>query len=244
MPFPTDPYWAIRSLEFVTAVQAASTRDETLGLYGAALGELGFHSFLFTAIDERDFSHRVLAKEWHPEWAKVYVAERMTEVDPVRRKLYRTLNSYLWSEARYACRRSKLARVVMDRAAEFRMNQGVCIPVYDLRRPIAAFSISGEKPDLGVGVRPALDVISLFTYYRLSALKVPSAPHGDILLTRREREVLKWVMAGKSYWDISAILHIAERTARAHMSNAARKLNATTRTQAIVEAVRVGAVLL
>lgn len=56
-------------------------------------------------------------------------------------------------------------------------------------------------------------------------------------LTERERETLAWAAAGKSYWEIAAILGISERTVRFYMSNARRKLDVVTNTQAVAKAI-------
>jgi DNA-binding CsgD family transcriptional regulator len=53
---------------------------------------------------------------------------------------------------------------------------------------------------------------------------------------------LRWALAGKTDWEIGVILKISERTARAHMWNAAQKLHATNRTAAVVQALRSGLV--
>jgi DNA-binding CsgD family transcriptional regulator len=58
------------------------------------------------------------------------------------------------------------------------------------------------------------------------------------ILTGREREVLTWTAAGKSSWEISVILGVTERTVNWTVQNAMRKLSATTRTQAVVNAIR------
>lgn len=55
-------------------------------------------------------------------------------------------------------------------------------------------------------------------------------------LTRRERQALYWAAAGKSYWETAVILGITERTVRYFMSNARRKLNVVSNTQAVAEA--------
>jgi DNA-binding CsgD family transcriptional regulator len=57
-------------------------------------------------------------------------------------------------------------------------------------------------------------------------------------LTPREREVLTWVARGKSAWEIGEILAIAKRTVDEHVQTAARKLNASNRTQAVAIALR------
>lgn len=55
-------------------------------------------------------------------------------------------------------------------------------------------------------------------------------------LTPREREVLKWLTEGKSNWDISTVLGIAERTVKFHIQNLMRKLAATNRCQLVANA--------
>lgn len=56
-------------------------------------------------------------------------------------------------------------------------------------------------------------------------------------LTEREAEVLRWSAAGKSYWEISMILGVSERTIRFFMTNARQKLNVVTNAQAVAMAI-------
>lgn len=60
---------------------------------------------------------------------------------------------------------------------------------------------------------------------------------GEQSLTRRERETLAWIAAGKSYWETAVILGISERTIRHFMANARHKLDVMTNAQAVAEAV-------
>ncbi|OJF93422.1 helix-turn-helix transcriptional regulator [Pararhizobium antarcticum] len=60
----------------------------------------------------------------------------------------------------------------------------------------------------------------------------------SVILTNRETEVLGWAAAGKSYWEIATILGITERTVRFFMTNARRKLNVVSNTQAVAQAMR------
>ncbi len=56
-------------------------------------------------------------------------------------------------------------------------------------------------------------------------------------LSPREREVLKWLRLGKTSWDISVIMGISERTVNYHVNNIMKKLDVTSRLQAVSEAV-------
>jgi DNA-binding CsgD family transcriptional regulator len=52
-------------------------------------------------------------------------------------------------------------------------------------------------------------------------------------LTRREREVLGWVAAGKTDADIGTLLNISRRTVQKHLEHAYVKLGVETRTAAV-----------
>lgn len=59
-------------------------------------------------------------------------------------------------------------------------------------------------------------------------------PHlKDSRITDREMEILKWIMVGKSTWDISQILNISESTVKFHVDNIMKKFNAVNRTHAV-----------
>ena len=59
-------------------------------------------------------------------------------------------------------------------------------------------------------------------------------------LTSRELEVLRLVALGNQVSDISAELHISPHTVRNHIRNFHSKLEATTRLEAVVNALRLG----
>lgn len=59
-------------------------------------------------------------------------------------------------------------------------------------------------------------------------------------ITRREREVLGWIAAGKSDWEIGRILNISAKTVNYHVEKAKRKFGVATRIQAVVLAMRKG----
>ncbi|MGO4564768.1 LuxR C-terminal-related transcriptional regulator [Rhizobium sp. 2YAF20] len=79
---------------------------------------------------------------------------------------------------------------------------------------------------------------ALFHAAMIDAEQLQTVSDGELrLITPREREVLCWAAAGKTYWEIAVILGISERTVRFFMSNAREKLNVASNTQAVAEAV-------
>ena len=59
-------------------------------------------------------------------------------------------------------------------------------------------------------------------------------------LTPRELEALRWTMAGKTAWEVGAVLGISERTAVLHVNNAMHKLGCINKHQAVLKALRLG----
>ena len=60
------------------------------------------------------------------------------------------------------------------------------------------------------------------------------------ILSERQRDVLAWTAEGKSSWEIATILGLSERTVNWRVEQARRKLDAVTRTQAVIKALRSG----
>jgi len=59
-------------------------------------------------------------------------------------------------------------------------------------------------------------------------------------LTKREREVLRWLLEGKSNWDIGNILSISEFTVKNHVQRILKRLGANSRQHAVAKAIDMG----
>ncbi|MET0514550.1 MAG: LuxR C-terminal-related transcriptional regulator [Nitrospiraceae bacterium] len=55
----------------------------------------------------------------------------------------------------------------------------------------------------------------------------------DAALSRREEEILRWVAAGKTNWEISVILHVSLNTIKFHLKNIFQKIGVENRWSAI-----------
>ncbi len=59
-------------------------------------------------------------------------------------------------------------------------------------------------------------------------------------LTRRELDVLSWTSQGKTAWEIGVILGMSDKTVNFHLGNAMRKLDVTSKYQAVLKCVSAG----
>ena len=71
----------------------------------------------------------------------------------------------------------------------------------------------------------------------LMPLKVPES---KVILTSREKEVLRWTAEGKTAYEIGQILSVSERTVNFHINNIVIKFDASNKTQAAVKATALG----
>lgn len=237
---PQDRYWGVRALEFVNAVGTARTPETVMTLFEEAIGECGFHAYIVTelALGEVALSELILANGWPAEWSALYVQERLFRHDPVARHCFRTAEPFEWWEAPYDLASEPRAHAVMTRARDFRMNHGFCIPIHFQDGTSAAVSMATEHADLGTGVKPALHLMALYAHRHVRALMRPPVERHGRVLTAREREVVQWAAAGKTNWETGRILGISERTAKAHLQAAGRKLNAVGRTATVATALQ------
>ncbi len=60
------------------------------------------------------------------------------------------------------------------------------------------------------------------------------------LLTPREKEIFKLLIANNTTKDIAKMLNISDKTVRNHISNVMQKLEVNTRYHAVIELVRLG----
>ncbi|HEX2531105.1 MAG TPA: autoinducer binding domain-containing protein [Burkholderiaceae bacterium] len=83
--------------------------------------------------------------------------------------------------------------------------------------------------------------LAQYTHACMAKLLIPKyVPESTVLMTMREKEVLRWTAEGKTAYEIGQILSVSERTVNFHINNVVVKLRASNKTQAAVKAVALG----
>lgn len=127
------------------------------------------------------------------------------------------------------------------------IDHAVALPVHVDARWLVSFVLNRRGSDFSDGEVALLDqvrgaVACLFRRTRLleharGAASAPPALAPGLPLSWREREVLRWVAAGKTDRDIANILAISHRTVHKHLQNVYCKLGVETRTAAVMRAI-------
>lgn len=107
-------------------------------------------------------------------------------------------------------------------------------------RPLAAELLKRARAAATTHGFAGLDtaIVALARAHQLRLGPARTTIDGDEALSVRELEVLRLVVIGKSNPDIAETLFISRRTAAAHVSSILRKLDATSRVEAVSEAHR------
>ncbi|ABD05129.1 transcriptional regulator, LuxR family [Rhodopseudomonas palustris HaA2] len=234
--------WGRRALEFVDAADRLDA-PSLVRQFESHIASAGFSAYIMAALPApgAGLAELTLANGWPRGWFELYVGRNYMAVDPVPRHGAATVQPFEWSDAPYDRKRDRAAHQVMTDAAEFGLVRGYCIPLhYDDGG--AMISMAGEAPDLDPTAKGAMQLIGVYAHNRLRSLNRPKPQRR--LLTSRECEILSWAAQGKTAWEISMILRIAERTVKFHLIEASRKLNAVNRTAAVAKALSLGLIRL
>src|SRR5580704_13179387 len=226
--------FAREAFEFTDGVARLSTVDEVLDATVSVLGRYGFEAFSFYGLprNDRPVADAVLVKRLPEELLKTYDHRRYGEIDPSLRRLRQTVEPYEWLDLSHECKRGTRAAELFGMIADFRLSQGLVVPVPSASGGRGAVWMAGSEPELTARIKPALHLMALYAFGRVQRL---AAPRSSVArqLTLREREVLKWVAQGKRTWEISEILGISDRTVNEHVKAAGRKLGSANRTHAV-----------
>lgn len=117
---------------------------------------------------------------------------------------------------------------------------GLQVPVFGPTGLEGAVSFAGTSIDASASARLLLEMVGASVFR--AARRLAEAP-ADIragALSAREREVLRWVAAGRRQAEIAATLGLSARTVENHLRRARQRLSVATTAQAVRAAGRRG----
>lgn len=148
-------------------------------------------------------------------------------------------NRTLYRFEDFAPRRERRFGRYWDALSEARIASTLCSTSYGSSGKIASLHLGFATRDKDPSQTRALQMAGLLLTERLIELAEVDPPP-PVQLTRRELDSLRLVAEGKTDWDVARILGISESTARFHIDNARRKLDAVSRAQAVAKIAHLG----
>jgi LuxR family quorum-sensing transcriptional regulator LasR len=174
-----------------------------------------------------------------------YDEEKMGEVDPVALHCMAKSTPLVWSSDTFSSSRQLQ---LYEEACSHDIRSGIAFPYHgpngefgmlcyateERLDPTSAQEVARNIPELSCFRDVAMEAYSGFMR------RGPGVSKGDIEITSRELECLKWCAVGKSSWDIANLMNCTEATVNYHFSNIRRKFGASSRRMAVIKAIRWG----
>jgi len=211
--------------------------------FAGAVDEFGFSALGINGLpppgDGAD--PRILTESTPEGFRDLYIHERFYLVDHVCAHARVAYEPFRYSEAPYDRAESRNHERFMRALDIFGMGKGLIVPVGRSTNIPACVWLAGKTPDLDQDAIRAVELIALFAASKARTLSCPlEVGPRTSKLTSREREALQWISVGKTSWEIGEISGLSERAINKIIAEAMIKLDAVTRTQAVVNAIRIG----
>ncbi len=205
---------------------------------------LGFRTVSAIAIVERGAESEFISVDNIPQtYSSAYIDRDAWRRDPVMQHLKRQSVPIVWDQRTFILGG---APDLWEEQAPFGFRTGVAMALHLPGGHHFLLGVDRDQPlpeDEDELTRIVAHLQLFAVHAQDAAFRVLVAPSNrpeTPNLTPRELEVLRWTMEGKTAWEVGTILGISERTAVMHLSNATRKLDCTTKHQAVVKALRLG----
>ncbi len=117
---------------------------------------------------------------------------------------------------------------------------GLQVPVFGTTGLEGAISVAGTSIDASPSARLQLETVATAAFRAARRLAESPAELSGSALSSREREVLRWVAAGRRQAEIAATLGLSARTVENHLRRARQRLGVATTAQAVRAASRRG----
>lgn len=226
---------------FIEHCEEASNLNELVSSLHKVITPLGLSSVIVTGLPlpQRSIEPLILLCSWPKEWLHRYIQENYFSIDPVAQHALVNGSPFDWRSA-LSKAESKQAKAFVDESASFGLRNGYCVPINTATtwQALVSFASSCEL-ELSSRYATVINFLSI-TLYRHAKFLMGETKLKSYQLTAREREVLTWVAAGKSAWEIGCILTMAEKTVIHHLDHIRRKLDVANTTQAVAVAIQTG----
>jgi LuxR family transcriptional regulator, quorum-sensing system regulator LasR len=206
----------------------------------------GFDQVLYGAVGSRNakLESAFLHSNYAEAWRSRYDSDKLHYVDPTVSHCLTSSLPMVWEPEAFE---QPAQRALYEEACGYGIRSGITFPIHGPSGEFGVVSFASDVlpstdfDETIVNLMPSLSLIRDYAF-ESSLRYINVKPEGEAppRLTRRELEVLNWVMVGKSSWEISRITACSEATVNFHIGNIRQKFNVNTRQQALVKAISMG----
>lgn len=235
-----ETYFSWRN-EVQSAFHSAREAEDIILLTEQQTHRLGFDFYALYIRHPVPFTRpRIFIYSNYPEkWVKTWQKQNFAEIDPIIKYCQIPGTLLVWNDAVV-----REGLQVFEAANEHGVRSGFSCSRMVKNRAIGVLSMaSGKSFDDMVFTQESYLKLQYLTDLILEALqrvKDTSMSVGDVEMSQREIEILRWTAEGKTSAEISLILSISEHTVNFHQKNMQKRFNASNKTQVASYAAAIG----
>lgn len=227
----------------IDKISGSTLPSQIAGTLSRAVGQYGYTSLGINALPPpaEDAGPLILTESAPNGFREHYIEERFYLVDHIAAHARTTYEAFRFRDAPFPSGDAAGHQRFLQALETYGVSRGLVVPIGRPENVPACMWLAGAAPDLHDDAKRAIQVVALFAASKAYALRRSSSDGPSTRpLTARERDVLQWISAGKTSWEIASISGRSERAINKILADAMLKLNAVTRTQAVVNAIRTG----
>jgi LuxR family transcriptional regulator len=192
----------------------------------------------------------VLAGHWPEAWPAVYIAKKYVLIDPTIRYLARAQRPFRWRDTLAAFKtdphRNRMERMMLD-AHNHGLHDGYIFPIHGRNGLLGNMTIGGDIVELSPVEIALFDAVARKAFWQILEIRneahlLEQAGAMETQLTRRETEILHYLVDGLTSMEISRLLSISNHTVDWYMNGIQEKLKAKNRQHIVALAFRLGLV--
>lgn len=181
-----------------------------------------------------------LFNNYSTAWQQCYQDKGFLEIDPTVQHGLRSTLPIVWSPQVFAC-----TPEFWEEARSYGLRYGWAQAARDSSGTVGMLTLARSNEQLThddiINNQYKLAWLSQVVHVGMAGILTPKlAPESQVILTSREREVLRWTAEGKTAYEVGQILAVSERTINFHINNVVAKLGASNKIQAAVKAASLG----
>jgi len=227
--------------DFQDEARKCTSSDDLRALLADAARELGFRYFALLHHNSLNEGRANLIRvdNYPADWESELLKKVVSVSDPIHQASLRTNVGFAWGDLGQLIPLHCAHMAILRRGRYFGIADGFTIPANVPGEPSGSCSFAG--PIMRQFSNSRLHTAELIGAHAFHAarrirgyFRSPARPH----LSRRERECLRLVAAGKTDWEIAAILGLSPETVHQYVKRARAAYDVVSRTQLIVHGLR------
>ncbi|RGP40693.1 putative HTH-type transcriptional regulator [Altererythrobacter insulae] len=231
---------------FIPHIDALGDLTSVLEFARTHTKELGVirQSYHFSPIFDEPTSLRTVvhADGFDPEWIELYEQSDFRSQDPIPGRTMQAGKMLSWADAIAMEINTAEQEQYFSAMRKHGLEHGFGLPLYGPRGRSAYASFDFGKPlnEVDSGDLAEIRVLARATHHRLCNIidEIRSNPE----LSEREKEVIGWIVKGKSTRDIGTILDLSPDTVKTYTQRVYHKLGVHDRIGATIRVLKLGLV--